>query len=254
MKINSKNKKILIFSDVHQDSERAQKIIKHEGADINICLGDWFDSDVYDSEYELEKTVIFLRKFLAGKNNYTLFGNHDTSYLYDKSRYTKCSGYEDRKLEHIKKTLGEKFYPIRDKFKWHLIVDNFLLTHAGLHESYIPYSMDMNLNKIDLWLEKEGELAHQNLITGQNHWFCNVGSARWGSARFGGITWLDWTLEFDHIKGLYQIVGHTHNEKIRVSVNGSVDLLKSDFCIDSQLCEWLTITNGKLEIKKYRDL
>ena len=48
MKISSKKQKILILSDVHQDINRLDKIIKTENADINVCLGDWFDSFIYD--------------------------------------------------------------------------------------------------------------------------------------------------------------------------------------------------------------
>ena len=50
MKISSKGNKILIFSDVHQSIEALIKIISHEKADINICLGDWFDSRFFDSD------------------------------------------------------------------------------------------------------------------------------------------------------------------------------------------------------------
>ena len=44
MKISSSNKKILIFSDPHQELDKVKKIIQAEKADINVCLGDWFDS------------------------------------------------------------------------------------------------------------------------------------------------------------------------------------------------------------------
>ena len=52
MKVSSENKKILIFSDVHQDINKLSKIISHESADINVCLGDWFDSFFFDSDIE----------------------------------------------------------------------------------------------------------------------------------------------------------------------------------------------------------
>ena len=78
MKINSKGNKILIFSDVHQSIETLNKIIAHEKADINVCLGDWFDSFFFDSDTDYKSTAIELREtFLTKSSNITLFGNHD---------------------------------------------------------------------------------------------------------------------------------------------------------------------------------
>mgnify|MGYP001233479350 CR=1 FL=1 len=58
MKINSQGNKILIFSDVHQNIEKFTKIISHEKADINICLGDWFDS------FFLDNSICLLGKYI----------------------------------------------------------------------------------------------------------------------------------------------------------------------------------------------
>ena len=40
MKISSKDKKILIFADPHQEIDKVDDMLKHEAADINICLGE----------------------------------------------------------------------------------------------------------------------------------------------------------------------------------------------------------------------
>ena len=61
MKISSKGNKILIFSDVHQSIEAFTKIIAREKADINICLGDWFDSRFFDSDTDYKSTAIKLK-------------------------------------------------------------------------------------------------------------------------------------------------------------------------------------------------
>ncbi len=44
MTFDSHKKKILLLSDLHNNIEKFNKIVQHESADINICLGDWFDS------------------------------------------------------------------------------------------------------------------------------------------------------------------------------------------------------------------
>ena len=96
MKISSTNKKILVFSDVHQDINRLEKIIKAEDADINVCLGDWFDSFNYDENSDFIKTAVFLKDYISKSKNITLWGNHDTHYL-SKNQYTLCSGYTTHK-------------------------------------------------------------------------------------------------------------------------------------------------------------
>jgi predicted phosphodiesterase len=44
IKLDSKHKKIVIVADPHNDINKIDNIIKREDADINICLGDWYDS------------------------------------------------------------------------------------------------------------------------------------------------------------------------------------------------------------------
>ncbi len=48
MTFDSHKKKIVLLSDLHNNIEKFNKIIQHESADINICLGDWFDSFYLD--------------------------------------------------------------------------------------------------------------------------------------------------------------------------------------------------------------
>lgn len=57
MNISSTGKKILIISDIHNDVDKVDKIIKSEGADINLVLGDWFDSFIYDETQHYIKTT-----------------------------------------------------------------------------------------------------------------------------------------------------------------------------------------------------
>ena len=105
MTFDSHKKKILLLSDLHNNIEKFNKIIQYESADINICLGDWFDSFNLDDSNDYKKTADYLMRYLSAPNNHTLFGNHDLHYLFN-NHYTMCSGYEDRKFFAIDEILS----------------------------------------------------------------------------------------------------------------------------------------------------
>ena len=249
MKINSKGNKILIFSDVHQSIETLNKIIAHEKADINICLGDWFDSFFFDSDTDYKSTAIELREeFLTKSNNVTLFGNHDLHYLFDNT-HTICSGYKPDNHRLINEALGESKADIVNKFHWFLFVDDYLCTHAGLSGSLLPPIIKNN-EDIYEYLTNQANEANIKIRTNQAHWFYMAGRARGGPEKKGGLVWLDFDKEFAPIEGLKQIVGHTYRKNGRVTEWRNT----KNYCIDTSLSEWVTITNGRLEIKNYKDL
>ena len=247
MKINSKGNKLLIFSDVHQEIDKLAKIIKHEGADINICLGDWFDSHFIDKDEDVQKTAFFLKDYLAG-GNVTLFGNHDLHYFFA-NKYTICSGYEHRKSQVIDKTFGEDKLTIIDKFSWFLFLDEFLCTHAGLHYNFLP-SIIKNNEDVYEYLTIQANDANIKIRTKQFHWFYGAGYSRCGDQPKGGIVWLDFDREFAPLKIMPQIFGHTYRRKGKIQTHCKTE----NYCIDTNLNEWMTITNGKLEIKNYKNL
>ena len=249
MKVFSENKKILIFSDVHQDINKLSEIISHESADINVCLGDWFDSFFFDSDTDYKSTAIELREdFLTKPNNITLFGNHDLHYFFD-NKYTYCSGYENNKRDIIKEALNKDINKVVDSFKWFVFIDEYLCTHAGLNNHFLPPTIENNEDVYE-YLANQANDANIKIRTDQFHWFYGAGKARGGTEKKGGLVWLDFDREFAPIEGLKQIVGHTYRK------NGKVTKWRNtkNYCIDTNLSEWVTITNGKFEIKSYKDL
>jgi len=256
MKISSDNKKILVFSDVHQDIDRLEKIIKAEDADINVCLGDWFDSFNFDESHHFVKTAQYLTSYLNKSKNITLWGNHDTHYL-SNNKYTLCSGYTVNKARLATEQFGEYKHRISDKFKWYIWIDNKLCTHAGLHPKLIRSSCKNN-EDIDKYLSEESEAANTCLKTNQKHWFYLAGRARGGSERYGGITWLDFDQEYDPIDDLEQIVGHTYRRSRKVQCHRSEGVVNpldaENICIDTNMFEYLTVSNGKWEIKSVMNL
>jgi hypothetical protein len=244
MKLSSQNSKILVFSDVHEDVEKLEKIIKSEAADINLCLGDWCDSLVYNSVRDIQKTSRFLVDFLSQPNNFSLVGNHDLARLYPSNRWAGCSGYEFWKVVAMKDVLSEQeFSFIKEKMLWHIWVDDWFCSHAGIHPSFIPES-GLELSNFPNWILSQCENAQTALEAGKNHRMFAAGRGRGGMQRVGGITWLDFDREFKEIPWLKQIFGHTNGADVRKS--------GTNYCIDCFLSEYLVISNEKIEIKKFR--
>lgn len=256
MKFDSKDKKILIFADPHQDIKKLHRIIKHESADINICLGDWFDSFFFDDDKNYAQTAEYLLDYLSKPNNYTLYGNHDLNYLFNND-LARCSGYEDRKYESINEIIKNDRLHVQNTFKWHFLIDGYLCTHAGLHSTYIPPQCK-DISDINAYLGTEGEKSLLALRTYDNHWFFKAGRARGGFWKIGGIVWLDFNYEFEPIDDLPQIVGHTHRRTQKVECHKSEGFMNpldaNNLCIDTNLEEYLVFTDGKKEIKSFRDL
>jgi hypothetical protein len=255
MQLSSKKQRILIFSDPHQDIRRVEHILKHEDWDKVVCLGDWFDSRDYNTEADLEKTCEFLKKWLNKPEFVTLFGNHDTSYLYFNNKLI-CGGYKLWKDDFITDFFGEDLLQFKKKFLWYLWVDDFLCTHAGLHIAHLPPRFELNKPNLTKWLDQEIDKAEIYLNSGESYWLYMAGAARGGPQLLGGINWLDFNHEFEPITEIKQIVGHTNGERIRGHhLDGEVDLKKApNLDIDCHLSEYLIIENGEIKIKKYSDI
>jgi hypothetical protein len=260
MYLSSNNKKILIVSDIHMDIEKLKKIIKHEDADINLVLGDWFDSFYIDDNSDYRRVTKYLKEeFFTSENNITLMGNHDVHYLYD-NHWACCSGFEQRKYDVINEAIESNREDFAKKFKWFVWVDDYLCSHAGLHPMHMrPYSKT-DKESISEYLYMESNQAILNLGNHANtpHWFYGAGRARGGRLRRGGLTWLDFDYEFEPIEGIKQIVGHTNRESGTVEqhhLEGFGNVAEANnICIDTFLNEYVIVQYGKLFIKKYIDL
>lgn len=258
LKLSSNNKKIVIVADPHNNHIKLDTILKKEDGDINICLGDWFDSFTLDDTADYIDTAKYLKDvFLTDAKNYTLFGNHDLHYLFNAAS-SRCSGYEQRKYDAIDKVIDKVRGVIQDKFHWSIVVDDILLTHAGLDKRLLPPICDTN-EVIFKYLDENDNEARTKLKIDKSHWFYGAGRARGGNLKAGGIVWCDFNEEFQPIENLRQIVGHTNqwrtNKAVQYHREGFVNIVDANnICIDCNLNQYLTITNGKMELKKYNDL
>lgn len=245
MQISSKNRRIIVLSDVHQEIDKLNKILASNHFDRVCILGDFFDSRTKDSDEDFIKTCDFVESKLGDSKFRFLLGNHDQHYLYN-NQFTICSGYSQNNLKIFNHKFSKHRLFLEKRLEWFFRIDDFLCTHSGLHSSFIPpmiKDLDMGLN---LFLKKEGEEASIKIKTNQVHWMYGVGRARRGWANFGGINWLDFNVEYEKVSGLNQIFGHTNGSRIREC--------EGDYCIDCNLNQWLEISNGKVEIKKFIDL
>ena len=245
MKIESKKQKILIVADSHTDWKRLDKIIKAESADIVIDLGDHFDShaEVGIGVKENRKMALWLKGQLKQSNYFSLMGNHDNHYRFT-NRFCRCTGFSEAKNLEINSILTQEDWVKHLDF---IVVDDFLLTHAGVNAYYIPNDIH-NMDNINSWMAIESQDRHRMRANGKKHWFYNCGPFRHGYDRVSGIYWQD-DDEFKTPTWLKQIFGHSFQRdfNIRKYDNGSM-------CIDTRLNKYITITNGELKINNYLDL
>jgi hypothetical protein len=251
MQIYSKNKKIVVFSDWHQESDKLRKILKAESdADYFVDLGDEFDSFDYDSDYDVQKAAELRKEMLWNPKFTVLWGNHTINYSHKWNNNARCSGYELRKQRVVDEILRFEDY---EKFKWFCWVDSFLCSHAGLHPYFLPPMIDLNKNGVTDWLVKETEEATIKLNSNEGHWTFRAGKARSGIQRVGGLLWLDFDREFKPINRVPQIVGHSPRQSgcIETYEGGS---RPKNWCIDTFLNEWLVIENGVASTRSYSAL
>lgn len=247
LKINSKGTKVLFLSDIHQEYDKAEKIIAAESPDRIVCLGDLFDSFYRLSEADVMGTINLYQKIVNNPANIMLFSNHDIGYHYGDNPTIGCSGFSRSKKAKINSIITPNEW---DKIQWYCVVDDILCTHAGLSKTLVPEEYRANINSVCEFLDKEAIDANRYFRNRKSHWFWEAGQARGGRAPFGGILWNDFQYEYDPIPTIKSIMGHTSGTKVRAFNS----VYKDHICIDSEMFEYLTITNGESKVHKYSDL
>lgn len=196
--LSSRERKILVFSDVHCRIKDVDALIKKCKPDLSICLGDWFDNfnvRVHKQFASFEYLLSFLQK-----GNLNLIGNHELNYLFD-NKDNKCSGY-DINFDVSLYCRSEDRRFIIDKSKWFLFLDGILLTHAGLDRSL--FDSELNVNEVAEYLYLQSLLVNRSLgVDGSgHHWFYSNNGIVWSRPPF--------RFTFNNID---QIFGHTPNSE-----------------------------------------
>lgn len=254
--LSSKDKRVLVISDPHIRYRVVDEIILKEKPNVVIVLGDFFDShlEIGVGLKEQREMAIWLKSKLMGYNSrpfrgdpryefYGLKGNHDLPYCYI-NKFLKCPGYTEAKDTEISLILK---YQDWEKLNDFIILDDFLLTHAGLHPCYIPSSLQTTEELKD-WLVNSLQNAYKKRSKNEKHWIYNRG-CRMSEDNVGGIFWCDADEEFRPHPKFKQIFGHTYQEK------GIKDFGENrNLCIDTFLKNYIIINNGILEKKHHETL
>jgi hypothetical protein len=196
--------KTLIISDLHNRVGWIEDFLKDTSHDKVVFLGDYFDS-FYDTPDMAEKTARWLKYSLSISNRVHLFGNHDMSFCRPTNEFARCPGFSEEKSRRINHILNRTDW---NKFKFHEIEQEWLLSHAGAHPTIFSHPIHGPSFE---WIEKysaQGLEAFNSNIPHPTYQYSSArGMSRTGDV--GGLTWLDWNHEFVAIENLKQIVGHT---------------------------------------------
>lgn len=210
-----KNKKILIIPDVHLHHERAEKIISLVKPDLTICLGDVWDQ-FGDTREDVISTAEWFKWSVNQSNRIFLCGNHCLHYWFKDNKDISCSGFEQYKSVIINSIVKPEDW---NKLKFFYVLDDWILSHGGVHPYWIDPVKFRNGEEIVITkeqlvakLERDTKECISLLNKNTYNWICVAGFSRSRSPFVGGLLWLDWNQEFMPIRGVHQIVGHTPNK------------------------------------------
>ena len=208
--------RFLVMPDVHQNLDWVEEVLAEEASNVEgvVFLGDYFDAKISNPPSPQTTADYFLKiEKRLGKPVALLVGNHDLPYLYDiqkqdsNARQTglnpySCSHYHPHASEGI---AAKWTLPFRSKLRAMVMVNGYLLSHAGLHSDYLPNANQKALEELDEQLRRSLE----TLTTKAHPALASVSPARGGTDPVGGVTWQDWHQEFEDSLPWPQIVGHT---------------------------------------------
>lgn len=245
-------KRVLVFSDVHQRLDWMHAILDKErnNYDKIVFLGDMFDTHHSTiNSAGVRQTAKEYASMIDSPNNLILAGNHDIPYLEcwadakrfsnKKHIYNPCSGFSKSKAIEIAKELEPRHL---EKIRLFCTVNGWLLSHAGISKSIFDLATNLKAKNESVFKALHRESLHaMTHLSSMSHKFLSVGYARGGDSDEGGMTWYDWTMEFEDHAPLPQLVGHTYDEHPRQ--------IGRSFCIDTGFTYAIIHDDGYLELK-----
>jgi hypothetical protein len=239
----------IVISDLHHRFEWVEYYLAAHEHDEVIFLGDYFDN-LHDSPEDAAATAKWLKESLQQPRRVHLLGNHDIWYGYG-CAYAACADNTPQKKAAIAEILHPGDW---DKMELCHFSQNFLFSHAGIHEHWFSHPVHGVYAEYVLRICSMGR---RNLALGNPDPIFMAGSARGGSygRRPGGITWLDFKREFKPIHGLNQIVGHTpypspHTEGAIKWMPNKIKPRSTNYCVDYHN-KWVThVVDGIVSFEK----
>lgn len=199
--------KVTFIGDIHGQVELVELALSQPGK--KIFVGDLVDSFTRSAVESRKCMEMVLGVAEAGEAE-VIYGNHELSYLFPAQH--RCSGFN--RATH---TFMQELRPrIMAAFKSHIMLaPDFLVTHAGISKQLWDDQL-LNLDVLDHFLSDWWPD-----IRSPAHW---IGYTRGGSNLCGGTFWCDFRREFEPVRGLKQVFGHTRGEGIRQ--------IEQSYCID----------------------
>lgn len=209
-------KRVLVFSDVHQDVEWARAVMEHEKGNFDRLL---FNGDIAHTRKSrkevsgIRESARFYRSLIE---NYDVnMGNHELPIMESwransvfktrKNLLNPASGYTKSNSLHFNREMTWELWRKVSLFR---VVNGVLVSHAGIgSEDWGIYeTTEQILDRI--W--RDSQQALEEVSTFQ-HYFFRAGSTRTDGKEkgFGGPLWRDWDTEFTDDLPLKQLVGHT---------------------------------------------
>lgn len=221
--------KILIIPDIHERYGDLLRLAdKIDKADEIVCLGDYFDTF---STTQVHEMCAWLVDRMTDPKFTFLLGNHDCHYLFSSPRFV-CSGFEAWKRPIVQVALLK--WVDAGSFKLSIERQGFTLSHAGWHLDTVKWNTPEQL-----------EAAIEEASGGGCPRVMGCGYARGGDQPTGGVTWLDFNVEFEDIPGMPQIVGHTQGGKPK----GMVKVCGASTCLDTGGGHVGWLKDGKLKVE-----
>ena len=192
---NLTTKPIAFFGDIHGHWDFLKQIPEVLDDHFWIFVGDIMDSFTQPLKYQVA-CLTQIRDWIDEGKAKMVAGNHDLQYV---NKFHTCSGYKadtfTRMMVYRDFILG--LPPC-------ILIDNVLVTHAGLHRTIHDTLIQENpgCGIEELLIESA------KTVSGAAH---QIGIARGGGAPQGGIWWCDWSLEFEPVPGLNQVFGHSNS-------------------------------------------
>ena len=209
--------------------------------DYIVFLGDYFDCfETPDNKeyFGVQAVSEWLNQTSheLGNKAIWLCGNHDiayhSSYIPNTTRirqnqFYNCSGWTSSKASTINKYLDPSFF---SNMELCCQVNGFTLSHAGFHTTHFQPNSTEHQNVQRLY--DDWELTKQAFFNRAFHWIWDVGSYRGGDSIVGSPVWLEWSVEFEDIPLLPQIVGHTDDRVHRQRGNSyCIDANRTTYCV-----------------------
>lgn len=239
---------MLCWSDVHGRKEMFKKFLEYKSEEEHIILGDISDSRYSGVTYQDQLDCWIL---LQQSNCNYIFSNHDIQYINGVPRQFWSS---DRKLnvpelENIINNMADK-YPVA------MVVDGYLLTHAGVHDDLVK-SNDIN-EQCD-WLNNEWTMFLNDKVDQNSNSpytrtqfkkysdIFNIGYSRGGTHSIPGIFWCCWFGD-DRSTRFNQVCGHTNFTDIQIDTFTVEDKIITHVNVDNKIGQCFNTKTGKVEL------